>query len=210
MGRKLYKFGSFNEFTRDIIITEEFFFSDWEKMNDPMEGLFQYYKEEHSQNEIDALYSEKNKYGISCFSKDYSEILMWSHYADNHNGVCIEVEIDDELCDKNSIIVKDVEYATNVQMLLSNDGTTPYSIELLSKKITKWKYEKEVRVFCNKKNSLHKIGKIKNILIKKGSTKMDLIKQYILNKDIKVIEVELNFDKNKIDIVKENISENDA
>lgn len=196
MKRTIYKFGSLNEFTRDIIITEKFFFSDWEKMNDPMEGFFQYYKSEHSKQEIDALYTEKTKYGISCFSKTYNEILMWSHYADNHNGICIEVEIDDLLCSK--IKIKDIEYKKNIQMLLRDDETTPDAIELLSKKITKWSYEKEVRAFCYNKNSLHKIGKIKSILIKKGSQKIDLIKEYIDNKDIEIIEVELDFDSNKV------------
>lgn len=167
-------------------------------MNDPMEGFFQYYKNDHSDQEINALYSEKNKYGISCFSKYYNEFLMWSHYADNHNGICIEVEIDDVLCSQNRIKIKDIEYKNNIQMLLKGNGTTPDAIELLSKKITKWEYEKEVRVFCSKKNSLHKIGKIKNIFIKKESNKIDLIKEHIKNKDINIIEVELDFDSNKV------------
>jgi len=198
MGEKIYKFSSLNEFARDIIITEKFFFSDWEKMNDPMEGLFQYYKEDHSRQEIVALYTEKNKYGISCFSKNYNEILMWSHYADNHNGICIEVEIDRALCSKDKIEIKDMEYKKNIQMLLKDDGTTPDVIELLSKKITKWDYEKEIRFFCKNKNSLYKIGKIKSIFIKKGSNKINLIKEYINNKNIEIIEVELDFNTNKV------------
>ncbi len=198
MNKKIYKFSSLNEFARDIIVTEKFFFSDWEKMNDPMEGFFQYYKDEHQQQEIDALYSEKNKYGISCFSKNYNEILMWSHYADNYNGICIEVEPDNALCSENKIKIKEMEYEDNVQMLLKDNGSTPDAIELLSKKITKWVYEKEVRVFCNKKNSLHRIGKIKSIFIKKGSNKIDLIKEYINKKDIEIIEVKLDFDSNKV------------
>lgn len=198
MNRKIYKFGSLNEFARDIIITEKFFFSDWEKMNDPMEGFFQYYKNDHEEQEIDDLYSLKNKYGISCFSNNYNEILMWSHYADNHNGICIEVEIDDNLCSENQIKIKDIEYQDNIQMLLKDDDTTTDAIELLSKKITKWDYEKEVRVFCQNKNSLHKIGKIKSIFIKKDSNKIDLIKEYINNKDIEIIEVTLDFDINKV------------
>lgn len=48
------------------------------------------------------------------------------------------------------------------------------------------------------KNSLHKIGKIKNIFIKKGSNKIDLIREYIDDKDIEIIEVKLDFDSNEI------------
>lgn len=29
---------------------------------------------------------------ISCFSKRYDSILMWSHYASSHEGVCIEFD----------------------------------------------------------------------------------------------------------------------
>ena len=91
-----------------------------------------------------------------------------------------------------------MEYKNNIQMLLKGDGTTPDAIKLLSKKITKWDYEKETRVFCNNKNSLHKIGKIKSIFIKKGSNKINLIKEYINNKDIEIIEVELDFSTNEV------------
>ncbi len=32
----------------------------------------------------------KEKIHITCFSKTYQSILMWSHYANNHQGFCIE------------------------------------------------------------------------------------------------------------------------
>lgn len=30
--------------------------------------------------------------GIICFSSTYSDGVLWSHYADGHNGICFEVE----------------------------------------------------------------------------------------------------------------------
>jgi len=30
--------------------------------------------------------------GICCFSEDWSHILMWSHYAANHSGICLGFE----------------------------------------------------------------------------------------------------------------------
>jgi len=32
---------------------------------------------------------EHNKISMSCFSKDYSNAAMWSHYANNHKGICL-------------------------------------------------------------------------------------------------------------------------
>lgn len=47
------------------------------------------------------------KRGITCFSRDNDNILMWSHYANNHSGVCLGFDIDesdehlDEFFDEN-------------------------------------------------------------------------------------------------------------
>lgn len=35
----------------------------------------------------------RNKMQVSCFSTKFDEILMWSHYADSHRGICIEYEL---------------------------------------------------------------------------------------------------------------------
>ncbi|WP_411726208.1 DUF2971 domain-containing protein [Methyloglobulus sp.] len=32
---------------------------------------------------------ELNKLGVCCFSEDWSNILMWSHYAAKHSGICL-------------------------------------------------------------------------------------------------------------------------
>lgn len=31
----------------------------------------------------------KDQYGICCFSKTFDEILLWTHYADSHQGMCL-------------------------------------------------------------------------------------------------------------------------
>lgn len=37
----------------------------------------------------------RDKFLVGCFTTNYDSILMWSHYADNHRGVCIEFDIPD-------------------------------------------------------------------------------------------------------------------
>lgn len=42
---------------------------------------------------IPANFEELRKYMlVSCFSEDYKSILMWSHYAKDHTGFCVEYD----------------------------------------------------------------------------------------------------------------------
>ncbi len=195
--QKIYKFCTLSKHTRDILISEKFFFADWEKMNDPLEGFFQYYKTHETDDNVKDIYDEKNNYGICCFSKNYNEILMWSHYADNHSGICIEVEVDELLCDQNVIDIVDVVYKQNIESIVTTHANAQ---ELLSKKLNKWKYEKEVRVFCQGKNTRHKIGKITKIFLGLRCSDKDkeTIKEYIGNKNIKIVKTDISFKTNRI------------
>ena len=41
--------------------------------------------------EIEQLYFQRMySYGLYCLSETFGNILMWSHYADNHQGFCLE------------------------------------------------------------------------------------------------------------------------
>ena len=62
---------------------------------------------------------------------------MWSFYADEHRGCCLEVEVDDY----NSWDKVLVDYTQKVYDL--TDIST--AKEILSRKSKHWKYEKEVR-----------------------------------------------------------------
>jgi len=195
--KKIYKFCTFNKYTRDILISEKFFFADWEKMNDPLEGFFQYYKTHETDDNVRDIYDAKNNYGICCFSKNYNEILMWSHYADNHSGICIEIEVDEVLCEENNIDIIYIKYKRNIESIV----TTGVNVqELLSKKLNKWKYEKEVRVFCIGKNKRNKIGKITKVFL--GCNYSDegrkIIEEYIGNKNIKIVKTDISFKTNRI------------
>lgn len=195
--KKIYKFCTFNDFTRDILITEKFFFNDWEKMNDPLEGFFQYYKTNKTDDNVSDIYTEKNTYGISCFSKDYNEILMWSHYANGHLGICIEVEIDETLCTKNDIDIVDIKYKKDIESIVTIGADVK---ELLSKKLNKWKYEKEVRVFCKGKKTKHKVGKITKIFLgpKCSSEDKETIEEYIDSEKIKIVQTAISLKTNRI------------
>lgn len=114
-----------------------------------------------------------NRFRILCFSEIYDNILMWSHYADNHQGYCIGF-------DSNSfhgipaISMGPVHYSHEYPKI------NPLEIESYQSIVTRcftkaleWKYEKEFRVV----KVLKKEERLKNI---KEFSNQHLIKEVIL------------------------------
>lgn len=91
----------------------------------------------------------KERYGIECFSRSWSNVLMWSHYGDKHRGICLGFDVPDEL-------TRPVEYLSEVQIetTLMVEKHSDFSAErgtkiidrLLGAKYEGWSYEQEIRV----------------------------------------------------------------
>ena len=121
-------------------------------------------KAEHEDKFLSQYMKEALKVG--CLSENHKSILMWSHYADKNQGICIEYDftgsaiypfmypviylenpIDcSELCDTHL-----EDFNIDMAMLLSTIT-----------KSTVWKYEKEWRVICyySTKSSLNNSPRI--------------------------------------------------
>ena len=91
----LYKYKSLDhfEFFMDLLIKKRLYGATFSELNDPMEGFF--ISENFSETEWEAMREAKKKVRICSLSKTYDNALMWAHYADEHKGCCIEVEIPD-------------------------------------------------------------------------------------------------------------------
>jgi hypothetical protein len=88
--------------------------------------------------------------GIICFSEAVTDPVLWSHYADNHQGVALEV---DYILDPEKLIK--MEYTDNrpvfdANRLHDNAGFAAYARPLMDRlyrqKSTGWAYEREHRV----------------------------------------------------------------
>ena len=91
-----------------------------------------------------------NKKGVCCFSRRNDCILMWSHYADSHRGICIEFDVAED--DEFFSWLVEVQYQEKYPSLdLSMQRMRDYTHTLLSTKFSDWGYEEEVRVYkdCN-------------------------------------------------------------
>lgn len=84
--------------------------------------------------------------GLLCFSKRWRNPVLWSHYASKHRGVCLGLDVADEL-------LKDVHYTTDripPKFVDDNPDKGPderFVRDLLYTKYEHWRYEEETRAF---------------------------------------------------------------
>lgn len=86
--------------------------------------------------------------GVFCVNTDPKNILMWSHYADQHRGLCIGYRFDYEKF-TDIAYIKKVDYpeSDDLDVLTENDldYTDSAVNKLLTKKSMLWVYEDEWR-----------------------------------------------------------------
>ncbi|EMH1276904.1 DUF2971 domain-containing protein [Enterobacter hormaechei] len=119
--RKLYDSETMelDKYTLDILMNNRIFFSKAENFNDPYdflpsinlapEKIDRYCNEvlpievgegfkkaiaSTSEQAIEKLFIEKfrDDFAVFCATRDHKNFLMWSHYGDNHKGICIALK----------------------------------------------------------------------------------------------------------------------
>ncbi|MCS0179035.1 DUF2971 domain-containing protein [Vibrio alginolyticus] len=79
---KFYKYMALNKNTLDAFINEYCWFSSPSAFNDPFDcGLIK-------GDKMKEFFLESKK--ILCLAREHDNLLMWSHYADPHRGICVE------------------------------------------------------------------------------------------------------------------------
>ncbi len=97
-----------------------------------------------------------DKSSICCFSLDYMDTTMWSHYADKHKGICLVFALADTCPLENEIYWKrmsmsPVNYSNlkSVNYLKSKEAAIN---NLFFTKSNDWNYENEWRMFILEEN----------------------------------------------------------
>lgn len=88
------------------------------------------------------------QYRVYCLGPDPKNLLMWSHYADSHRGICLKFSL------RNDIFCSALkcEYTSTFPAIkLYNDSDEAALIALLFKGDV-WRYEKEYRVITKEKS----------------------------------------------------------
>lgn len=155
----------YTSFRREFFDNRMLRFTKPNLFNDPFEGqvnnaqLSQYFRKICPDLPmVDELIKEEGlpyeNLGIISLSKNMNNILMWSHYAQNHTGMMIALDETNGLFEKNiksnlkyDAIQCDVEYSNF--RLDSKFRFSEYPISLTRKSLD-WAYEKEFRIFLSK------------------------------------------------------------
>lgn len=82
--------------------------------------------------------------GICCFGGNYDSILMWSHYADSHQGVCLEFDV--SLDPSFFVVPIPINYQKNYPSYNHIRDQQELVDRLLRTKAKDWEYEEEVRI----------------------------------------------------------------
>lgn len=189
-----FKFRQINKRLIESLITGEVYFSSAEQLNDPFDCQIDVKKSLKSaigrvqgdqkkvllsiQDELDGVFTDIEReiktFGIWSCSLELNNPLMWSHYGDEHKGICLTYKLPDKFIDHTLgevIGLHPVEYTKNpiTDWFIENskiDGESPplgefitsLVVKLLISKDVCWEYEKEGRVI-SKTQGLKEIGK---------------------------------------------------
>lgn len=129
-----YKYRSLQNLNRilDILINERLYAAKFQNLNDPMEGHYQY-NADIDKNLKEQILSERDRTLICSLSRRANIGLMWTHYADECRGCCIELRVTSQ-----SWREIDIQYRDHLPNLTSVE-------DILSVKGKAWSYEDEVR-----------------------------------------------------------------
>lgn len=179
----MYKYRALEpwEYLLDVLVNDRLYAATFETLNDPMEGMFTYSKDQVSPGFIREMVEKQSQLRICSLSNTYKSTVMWSYYADAHKGVILGVEIDEN--HKNVIEVAKVTYAKNISFK-GYSGSDPEidARKILSKKLSAWKHEMEVRVFSR---SQYVPVRLRQLFLgcKMPRTQQQLIKRFLRRMD---------------------------
>ena len=108
-------------------------FSDTNEFKDDRKVFVENYVMERSKKQV----------GVCCLSGENDNILMWSHYAKDHTGICLEFDYSNTiLLPARKVIYKNDYPKINILDIYDKKKIT----NLYFTKATDWKYENEYRI----------------------------------------------------------------
>lgn len=144
----------------DVLVNLTIRFTQPPHLNDPFEscplmdrGNF---KQPHEYGKNHMKYQSRYT-GILSLSRNFRNLLMWTHYGDEHRGFVIGFDKSHEFLCQNDVVRKsnetpssglfDVIYSTERSVIRNDDNNDNYFKKMLCEKPIDWAYEEEVRAF---------------------------------------------------------------
>lgn len=140
--RHTFKYQPINKYSLLNLENNQLWASHPSEFNDPFEFKFTQIGKNLTKNEIDQFIHDIDKFKVVCLSQDPANILMWSHYADFHKGMCLGFY--------HETLTYAVNYSDEFPRIdfKNNDpklkGLQMYRV--IHSKSKQWEYEKERRI----------------------------------------------------------------
>ncbi|RJV05918.1 MULTISPECIES: DUF2971 domain-containing protein [Bacteroides] len=145
-----------------------FYAATFRELNDPFEGSVELPKSDIHEKWVTPLIQDTYNVGIYSLSKPKDDEkfpcneLLWAHYANSHQGFCIEYDLD--LLMENTSPKFDIRNKINVvydrerPTVVETDNLFQVQQKVFGTKSTPWEYENEVRLVFDK-NGVKPIAK---------------------------------------------------
>ena len=152
-------------------------------------GIMDGFLDENQQFFYDYYVKNRIKFKVSCLSEIHDSILMWSHYANQHQGFCIGYDTS-EIEEKIKKQLFPVFYHETFFPLI-NVEKTDKKLNLLIK-YKDWRYEREWRLISDEKFLPLKPSKI-YLGVKFNDEYLDYFKDIAREKNWKLYKMEMNY-----------------
>lgn len=161
----IYKYRPCNEYTQAIFTSGCLHYSHPNDFNDPYDCRLLFEKKPRiyieriaidkirlvpiNMDELQKITQEEiNDIEICCFSKNGLQMQMWSHYAEEHKGICLEFNeellLDRRCCDARDVIYQKEQVVNDsMPFTLRNEDIIRFTYT----KHSSWAYEQEIRYF---------------------------------------------------------------
>ena len=117
-------------------------------LNDPFEFMpYRRYGFEERQPYNKIFKAISRKWGVLCFSQNWTEQLLWAHYADKHKGIALGFEIPEDNLLKVDYVIKEIRTKFDLTGNLAEDEQR--FLNLAKVKFQEWSYEKEFRLLIS-------------------------------------------------------------
>jgi len=177
-----YRSGDEDTFERDLesIVKNCFWSASIDSLNDPCEAFISTenfktqlqlltklfsnnpdtsFAAENVINALNQVIERRKVIGIYSLSQTYNHELLWAHYANSHNGFCIEYDLELLLQTNkmDKIFSFPIEYSNKIPQVeiqdISGKGGFPIIQKLAGTKSKSWSYEEEFRLITDQTGS---------------------------------------------------------
>jgi hypothetical protein len=91
------------------------------------------------------------RFGLICMSATWQHPLLWGHYAEKHQGLCLGFDVSQEFRAVRYVDKRPTLQEFGIELLSNLDEDDMDS--MLHTKFNAWEYEKEYRAFCDLQES---------------------------------------------------------